>query len=198
MIACESFELIDVRGETSVLRVLARARGDPADVGGRVGIIALVIRSGAGEQWLTPASLPASDDLALSAAFVAPPDALDGGALFSLQLDDGSTLDLPAPRTSRCRDADEEEIAELRHRLASAEAQLEETRSLAATMAAEVEEAQTRADALAEVVRAETARREALQTRMIEDVGAAQAARADAEDAVTRLEQELRELRADR
>ncbi len=193
MIACESFELIDVGDEASLLHVHARTGGSA----GRVGIVALVIRNAGREQWLRPLPLPAPDELTLSAVFALAPGPIGHDALYSLTLDDGSTLDLPPPRASRDRDADLEEIAELRHRLASAEAQLEETRSLAATMAAEVEEAQTRADTLAEVVRAETARREALQTRMIEDIGAAQAARADAEDAVARLEQELRELRAD-
>jgi hypothetical protein len=192
LIECESFELFDVGGDVRLLRVRARAR----DGVSHAGVVSLVVRSAESERWLTPLALSPTDRVTLNAAFAAPPKLVDGDASYSLQLDDGSDLELPAPRPGRTHDSDEE-LAELRHRLASAEAQLEETRSLAATMAAEVEEAQTRADALADVVRSETARREALQTRMIEDVGSAQAARADAEDAVARLEQELRELRAD-
>ena len=193
LIQLESFELADAGPGAAILRLLAHAR-DPARVPSPV---ALVVRAGEDEQWLSPVRLPVPTASVISAAFVAPAALVAGPASFSLRLSDGSALVLDPPEPGERAGASPDELIELRYRLASAESQLEETRTLAATMAAEIEEAQTRAEALAEVVRAETARREALQARLVEDVGAAEAARADAEEAVTRLEQELRELRAD-
>jgi hypothetical protein len=192
-IEVESFELADAGPGAAILRLLAHAR-DPARIPAPV---AIVVRAGDDEQWLSPVPLPVPTATLISTVFVAPAALVAGPASFSLRLSDGSALTLPPPEPTERASASPDELSELRYRLASAESQLEETRTLAATMAAEIEEAQTRTDALAEVVRAETARREALQVRLVEDVGAAEAARADAEEAVTRLEQELRELRAE-
>ncbi len=186
-IELESFRLLETGADVALLVLRGRINAQ-APAARPVG---LIVRRGVRERWLAAMPAPAGTDGTLSAVFWAPVTVTEEEPVFSLQLDDGSVLELPAPRRASQRSPSEDELAELRERLLATDAQLAEARSLAGTMAAEVEEAQTRADGLAEVVRAETVRREALQKQLIEQLATAEAARADAEEMVGRLEQEL-------
>lgn len=164
------FERVDAAPGTALLRLAAR----PTQGISVAEPPMLVVNDGQRVHRLS--ALPAARDPSglWRAAFSAPATLLGPHSSYSLELSDGSVLDLPAPtprpRMAAARPgeagATEERLLEERRGREQAESELAEVRNAAAALVGELEEAQTRADTLAEVVRVESGRREALEREL--------------------------------
>jgi hypothetical protein len=167
------FERVDATPGTVLLRLAARAMRGTSFAEPHT----LVVDDGRAVHRLS--ALPAAPDPSglWRAAFSAPARLLGPHSCYSLELSDGSVVNLPAPiprppvptaptGAAGAAGAAEEQLLEERRRREQAESELVEVRNAAAALMGELEEAQTRADTLAEVVRVESGRRESLEREL--------------------------------
>ena len=172
-IELEEFEQIEAAPGRALLRVALRSFGGSEVAGSPT----LVIDAGGRAHRLAPLPAPADPVGLLRAAFSAPVRLLEPGARFSLELSDGSVLDLPTPSVRSRRAARRAEQTELRGRLRALEERLD---GLVAELA-EARSARASAEEAVAQLRAELERRTA-EARAI--------ARSFEEEAAARLQME--------
>ncbi len=172
-IELEAFEQIEAAPGRALLRVVLCSFGSSEVAGSPT----LVIDAGGRAHRLAPLPAPADPVGLLRAAFSAPVRLLEPGARFSLELSDGSVLDLPTPSVRSRRAARGAEQTELRGRLRALEERLD---GLVAELA-EARSARASAEEAVAQLRSELERRTA-EARAI--------ARSFEEEAAARLQME--------
>lgn len=203
----EEFERVEAARGPALLRLRASTEdSDPSATRG-----SLLIEDGTRLERLGPLPAPPDPIGIVRLAFSAPTEILGDRARYTLELPDGSRLELPPPHHRRASaasvqgdgearplDPEQARLSMLESRARELERELAEARASAASLAAAAEEAETRALTLEEVVRAEAERREhqAESARIAEESARVEADRARAELAQTRaaLEQALAAL----